>query len=188
MILYFKPSLGDAIKATQFQNIATSLNLEVSYLDEKDLSMKVSELLEGKRGNDTTPYLDKESFALFDLEDEALDNLLVAMREAGFRLNLKAKTTASNKNWTLRALIAHVSEEAEVMQALHKLYQLLNASQTFEYEDHYDKAHWQAFKNAQEEVGQFMEKVGKEEIELDEVTKLTERFNQVVLTLIGKGV
>lgn len=188
MILYFKPKFGDALKATQFQNLANSLGLEVNFLDEKDLSLTINALLEGQRGKESEPYSDKESFVLFDLEEEDLDRLLVLMREEGLRLTLKAKTTLSNKAWSLSSLIAHVREEAEVMQALHKLYQLLNASKSFEYESHYDEAHWNDFKTAQESVEAFIEKVGKEEIELDEVNTLMQSFNQSVLTLIGKGV
>lgn len=187
MILYFKPSLGDSIKATLFKNLANDLGLEVRFLDERDLLVKVSELLSGKRGDSPTPYSAKESFVLFDLEDEDLDSLLVAMREKGLKLPLKAKTTKSNKTWSLSELIAHVSEEAEVMQALHKLYQLLNASKSFEYEPHYDESNWQAFKKAQEEAEGLIASVGKKEIELDEIIKMTEYFNQAVLTLIGKG-
>ena len=189
MILYFKPKRGDEIKATQFYNLVTSqLGLDVVFLDERHLNSTVENLLSGEVDlkESSMSYQSSESFVLLDIEEDDLNDLLQLLRENQISLPLKAKTTSSNVKWTLIELIAHVSEEAQVMKALHKLYQLFTASQSFIELENYDKALWENFVLKQNEVKAYLDRVGKEEIELDETLALIESFNESVLKLMAK--
>lgn len=189
MILYFKPHRGDTIKAMRFQNLVSDeLGLFVKFVDERALSTKVASLLQDEPYQELgdISYDSAESFLLFSLEDELLEELLALMREHKISLPLKAKTTVNNLNWTLYELINHVKEESEVMQALYKLHQLLEASKSFEKLDSYDESLWEAFKVVRNEVEAHLARVGKDEIELKATLDLTEKFNQCVLDLIGK--
>ena len=186
MILYFKPEWGDKLKATQFEEIVGKLSLEVNFLEERDLEETVENLLLGHRGQSEGSCHACDGFVLFDLEDEVLDELLALMREAGLRLPLKARTTPSNVKWSLEELIRHVSEEAEVMQALHKLHQLVSATDEFTKEPHYQEDAWQTFEEEKEKAKTHFDKIGQEEISLEETLALIERFNQAVLQLIGE--
>lgn len=186
MILYFKPKWGDKLKAAQFEEIVERLSLEVNFLNEQDLEETVENLLLGHRGQSEGSCHACDGFVLFDLEDEVLDALLGLMREEGLRLPLKARTTPSNVKWSLEELIGHVSEEAEVMQALHKLHQLVSATDEFTKEPRYQEDAWQAFEVEREKAKAHLDKIGQEEISLEETLALTERFNQAVLALIGE--
>lgn len=187
MILYFKPKCGDALQATRFEKIAEQLALEVRFLEECDLEERIDDLLNGHRGQSKVDWSDCDSFLLFDLEDDLLDELLGVMREANLRFPLKARTTPSNVKWSLKTLIGHVSEEAELMKALHKLHQLFRAANEFTHAPKYPKEAWQAFEAEKEKVKAHLEKVGQEEISLEETLALTERFNQAVMHLLGEG-
>lgn len=187
MILYYQPKNGDDIKLAQVKKIAQESGQIFKTITEAHLSCRLADLLaEDLVGEPISlPENAQEPFLILDIPDEELDLFLARLREENLRFPYKARTTPSNLDWTLAELMQHVSGEAALMQALHQLYQFVQVSEEFE-EAHYDAEKWADFIQVREEAKALLNRMGKEEILLLDVVKMTDRFNDTVLTLIGR--
>ena len=62
----------------------------------------------------------------------------------------------------------------------------MSATDEFTKEPRYQEDAWQAFEAEREKAKAHLDKIGQEEISLEETLALTECFNQAVLALIGE--
>jgi len=84
-----------------------------------DLGSTVSGRLTGRKGETafSGEKPQKSCLVLSNFSGKSLDALLAALREADARPGLVAVVTDSNRDWTLCALIAELSEEDRRMNA-----------------------------------------------------------------------